>query len=124
MSAETFVVGSAAQLGRLVLLLRRMTFERPWKVTLERVEPRRSIPQNDKLRAMERQIAEHCGYAVDELHEILLAARFGTKEIRFRSGVLMERPARRSSELTRQEMADYITWVQAFAAQHLGMELM
>jgi hypothetical protein len=122
-SADTFVIGSASQVGRFVLFLKSLTFERPWKVTIERVEPRRSIPQNDKLRAMEREIAQTTGHDPDELHEILLARHFGTQRVELGGGKFINRPALRSSDLTRAQMGDYITWVHAFAAEHLGMEL-
>jgi len=132
MSGETFVIGSASQVGRFVMFLKSLTFERPWKVTIERVEPRRSVSQNDKLRAMEREIAQHTGYDPDELHELLLARRFGTQRIhlgqveradRYNTPAYIVRPAMRSSELTRAQMADYITWVQAFASEYLEMDL-
>jgi len=123
MSPDTFIIGSASQVGRFVLFLKSLTFERPWKVTIERVEPYRTVEQNAVLRGFVRQIAEFTGEEPDRMHEILLARRFGSERVELGGGNFINRPARRSSDLSRREMADYMTWVQAFAAEHLGMEL-
>lgn len=123
MSASTFLVLHAGHMRRLVAWLGGLTYEKGWVVTVKRNDPKRTIPQNDKLRAMEREIAEQVGHDPDEMHEILLARRFGTVRLELGGGKSIERPARRSSSLTTAEMADYITWVQAFAARELGMEL-
>lgn len=123
MNAQTFFVQHAVHMRRLVSFLGGLTYERGWTVKVERYDPKRSLQQNDKLRATERDIAEFTGHDMDDLHEILLAKRFGTERLDLGGGKFMERPARRSSSLSKSEMADYITWVQAFAARELGMEL-
>lgn len=126
MSGETFVVGSAAQLGRLVLLLRRMTFERPWKVTLERVEPRAGTDQEAVLRGIERAISEFTGQDMPSVHDELLAQHYGVERIPLRGGGELVRPARRTrtgaKPLKRGEMRDHIKFAEAFAAS-LGIEL-
>ena len=113
MSAEAFIVNGSASVGKLVLWLKQLTFRpgRALKITTEWVDPHGTAAQMAKLRTMERAMAKHCGYTADEMHEILLASKFGTKPITLRAGLLIERPARRSSDLKKQEMSDYIDWV-------------
>ena len=123
MRQETFVLQHAHAARRLITRLMGMTFDRPWKVTIEPVTGGRTLDQNTKWRAMVRDIAEHTGEDPDDMHEILLARRFGTELVDLGHGKHMHRPARRSSDLTKQEMADLITWGQAFAARELGLEL-
>lgn len=119
MSAEVFILSNIGHVKRLALWLGRITFaiDRHWKVTIERIDPRHSDGQRAKYRAMLGEFARHTGYDSDELHEIVLAGKFGTKQVRFREGVLMERPAKRSSDLTRKEMAELIDWLQDLAAK-------
>lgn len=121
---QTYFLGSGVQVLRAISALKQITFgpKRGWVMTLEPVDPHHTDAQRKKLRAMEGELARHTGHDPDELHEILLAGRFGTKAVPLRNGTLMERPARRSSDLGKQEMADYITWVQALAAS-MGQEL-
>jgi hypothetical protein len=120
---ETFHLTHAQAARRLIMRLMGLTFDRPWKVTIERIDSTRTLDQNAKWRAMVRDIAEHTGEDPDRMHEVLLAERFGTERVELGNGKHMDRPARRSSELTKQEMADLITWGQAFAARVLGLEL-
>lgn len=121
---QTYFIGSGLQVMRAIAALKQLTFgpKLGWVMTLERVDPHHTDAQRRKLRAIEGELARHTGHDPDELHEILLAGKFGTKEIRVRGALLFERPARRSSDLTRSEMAEYITWVQAFAA-NMGCEI-
>lgn len=113
MSGETFILGGSAQVGRLVLWLKNQVFApgRAMKITIDWCDPKGTDAQRGKLRAMERAMARHCGYQPDELHEALLASRFGTKRIEILKGCFVERPARRSSELKKPELSAYIDWV-------------
>lgn len=123
MSSDPIILTNATAARRLIQRLMSLTFERPWKVTIERVVGGRTVEQNAVLRGMERTIAEFVGEDPDAMHEILLARRFGTVEISLGEGRTMQRPARRSSDLNRTEMADYLRWVEAFAARELALEL-
>lgn len=113
MSGDTFSLQGSAQVGRLVLWLKELRFKpgRTLLVTMRWVHPKHSDAQRAKLRALERDLAKHCGYKPDEMHEILLASRFGTKPLKLRQGLMIERPVRRSSDLDREEMVEYIDWV-------------
>lgn len=123
MRQETFVLQHAHAARRLIQRLMGMTFDRPWKVTIEPVTGGRTVDQNAKWRAIVRDIAEFTGEDAEDMHEILLARRFGIEEVKLGQGRTMQRPARRSSDLSKAEMADLITWGQAFAARELGLEL-
>jgi crossover junction endodeoxyribonuclease RusA len=115
MSAETFVLTHVGQVRRLgQYLLQSLTFMggRAWCVTLERVDPKSTYGQMKLLRAIEGEMAKHIGEEREELHEILLAHRFGTKRIELVKGCFIERPARRTSELSREDMSKYIDWVK------------
>lgn len=120
---ETFVLQHAHAARRLIQRLMGMTFDRAWKVTIEPVTGGRTVDQNAKWRAMVRDIADHTGEDPDRMHEILLARRFGTERVELGQDRHFDRPARRTSDLSKKEMADLITWCQAFAALELGMEL-
>lgn len=123
MSTETFVVSSGAQVLRVIGALKQLTFGgRQWVLTLEPVEPKSRTWQKAKLRAIEGDLARHLHSDPRELHETLLAGRFGTQQVKVRGAVLLERPARRSSDLGESEMDLYILWVQALAA-NLGCHL-
>lgn len=119
MSADSFVLDGTARVGKFVLWLKSLTFKpgRVLVVKAEWMDPSHSDAQRAKLRALERQFAKHCGYDPDELHEILLASRFGTKPIKLRQGILIERPLKRSSDLNRTEMSDYIDWVNGMGRE-------
>jgi hypothetical protein len=124
MSAETFVLTHVGQVRRLgQYLLQSLTFMggRAWCVTLERVDPKSTYGQMKLLRAIEGEMAKHVGEEREELHEILLAHRFGTKRIELVKGCFIERPARRTSELSREDMSKYIDWVKERAAA-VGLE--
>jgi hypothetical protein len=125
MRVQTYFLGSGLNVLRAIAALKQLTFagKRQWVMTLEPVEPHHSDAQRKKLRAMEGELAEHTGNDSDELHEILLARRFGIEEVNLGGGTMLHRPARRTSDLSRSEMAEYITWVQAFAAREAGLEL-
>lgn len=124
MSAQTYLIANPVHARDMIARIGtlQVTPQHRWLVTIERLAEKRTNDQNSKLRAMERDIGAHVGHDPDEIHEILLAKRFGTKVVEA-AGHRWERPAKRSSDLSKQEMAEYITWVQAFAATELGVAL-
>lgn len=125
MRVQTYYLGSGVQVLRAIAALKQLTFgpKRQFVMTLEPIEPHHTDAQRRKLRAMEGELGAHTGMDPDELHEILLARRFGIEEVELGAGKVLHRPSRRSSDLSRGEMGDYIVWVQAFAASEAGLEL-
>jgi hypothetical protein len=121
-AGDVFLLDNAPRVGRFVLWLKGLTFRpgRVLKVSVEWVDPKGTDAQRALLRALEGEMAKHCGYHRDELHEILLAHRFGTKRIELVKGCYLERPARRSSDLNRLETSAYIDWVKQ-RADEMGL---
>jgi hypothetical protein len=123
-STTTLFLGSGAQVLRAIAALRTLTFgpKRNWVLTLEPVDPLSTTAQKAKLRAMVGELARATQNDPEELYEVLLAGRFGTKPVKVRGATLFERPAKRFSDLGRKDASDYIEWVYAQAA-HMGVTL-
>jgi hypothetical protein len=122
-SADTFVLTSMGQVQRLTRwLLGSLTFAggRAWCVTVERVDPRHTDGQRKLLRAIEGEMASHTGYEKEELHDLLLAGHYGTKRLEVMRGLVIEVPARRTSDMNREEMTRHIDWVKD-RAESMGM---
>lgn len=114
MSAEQFLIGSYSQIGRLVLMLKGMTFKpgRHLKVSLEWIDPKGTDAQRVKIRAMVRDLAKHSGYDPEDLYEVVLAQKYGTRRVEVLKGCFVERPARRVSDLTKAERSNLIDWLE------------
>lgn len=127
MSAETFVLTSVGQVHRFAGWLARLTFEKPWRVTIERMEPRARVDQEAVLRGMERKIAEFTGHEPDEVHDVMLARHYGTVVVDLGHGRKLERPARRTrtgeNKLSETEMREHMRFVEAFASTELGLDV-
>lgn len=125
MSRETVVLTHAMSARRLITRLLGLTFEKPWRITIERVDGRARTDQEAVLRGKERIIADHTGHDPDEVHEQMLSRHYGTVTIDLGNGKTMDRPARRTrtgdNPLSPQEMTDHIRWVEAFASTELGL---
>lgn len=125
--SETFIIANAGHVRRLIAWFGRISFDnRPWKVTVQRIEPGAGTDQEAVLRGMERQIAEFTGNDPDTVHETLLAKHYGTEKIEL-AGAVLTRPARRTRtgehKLSRSEMRDHMRFVEAFAAAELGLDV-
>ena len=106
-----------------------------WKITIEPVRHTRSLSQNAYLWAVpNKMISDVTGYEIEEVHEYLLGAYFGWKEKRVPKKPSnpqgLESVPRRTTTtdetgkrhvLTPTEFADYVSFVQRFAAQKLGL---
>lgn len=127
MSAEVFIVQHAVDLRRFIAWCGRLTFERGWKISVERLTPRARVDQEAVLRGKERQISEFTGQDPDDIHERMLVLHYGTDRVEVGNGQIWERPARRTrtgpNPLNEDEMRDHIRYVESFAASELGMSL-
>lgn len=108
-----------------------------WKVLAEPVKYERSLAQNAYLWAVpNKMISQATGYEAEEVHEYLCGQHWGWKDKRVpktprnRSGiesVPMRTTTRneggKRSVLTTTEFADYVAFVQRFAAQKLGLAI-
>lgn len=118
MSAETFHLRSASQVGSFVLFLRRLTFDRPWRVTIERVDEHGSDGQRRMIRATVGDMAMHTGEDAKLLYEQLLARRFGLIEKPVGDGRMFSEPAKRVSDMSWKERSDYIDWLHSLCAEY------
>jgi len=91
-------------------------------LTVRKHQSKRSDRQNRLLWRWITMLADALGYEPQErerLHYDLLAVRFGMEQRP--SGLVL--PIRTSSELTTAEMAEYLTWLQRYAAVELHVNL-
>jgi hypothetical protein len=106
---------------RAALFLESLPRNKAWSVEVREHKPRRTDQQNRYLRACYRIVLEKGGedfggWTADDLHDFLLGEHFGLEHLKV-AGRTHTRPARRSSRLNKQDMSDYIAFVQQWAAE-------
>ena len=112
---ERVMVRSEAQLATVAEVAARLFKEHgPVLVTVEKLS-RRSTDQNSLMWAIVSQIADAAGVAKEDMHEHLLITRYGCRQAEFSDGRIAVRP--KSSKFSKEQMADYIEWVLAWAAE-------
>ena len=82
----------------------------------------RTLPQNSRLWALHALASKETGYTPDELHELMLAKFFGTKEVEV-GGARQTVPAKRSSARDKAEFRAFLENVENFYAAELGVWL-
>jgi len=101
--------------------IRHLRLEPPSVMRLEVYSPRRSLDQNAFLHAVPlRILSEETGYTLEEMKEYLLGEAFGWKDSEV-FGHSVQRPMKRSSELTRKEFSWFLEWIESWAANTLGI---
>lgn len=127
MREQVFIVQHGVHMRRLFAWLGQLTFERGWKITVERLNPKARVDQEAVLRGKERTIALETDNDAEAVHDRMLAMHYGTERIELGEGRFWERPARRTrtgkNPLSQDEMRDHILFVEAFAARELGLNL-
>lgn len=127
MSAETFILTNAGAAVRFIGFLRSLRFDKPWKVTIQRIEPGARVDQEAVLRGKERRIADYTGHDAEEVHDMMLARHFGTETVDLGNGKQLVRPARRtrsgSNPLNESEMRQHMRFVETFGATELGLDM-
>ncbi|MDI9407628.1 MAG: hypothetical protein QM523_00105 [Candidatus Pacebacteria bacterium] len=99
------------------LVLRDVTPDKAWSVTVEEVKPRRSDAQNAFLWAvvypsfLEGGGEALKGFRATDLHEWFLGDMWGWETLEG-FGRKRMRPVRRSSTMTKQEFSDYIAFIE------------
>ena len=106
---------------RIATFLARLSSDRAWSVTVEEKKPKRSYAQNRLLWSLYAQILERGGedmrgWTRDDLHQFFLIHHFGS-DIKDLFGRKRHVPLRRSSELNKQEFADFIEAIVRFMAE-------
>jgi len=117
---RTFLIEEAGQRERLGQFLSKR--ELPFQVDVGPIREQRSLSQNSRLWALHQLASEQTGYTPDELHELMLAKFFGTKEIEVK-GSRVTVPAKRSSTREKDEFRGFLDNVENFYASELGVWL-
>jgi hypothetical protein len=120
MSRATVIIASQAERNRL----HKWIDAAPWNTRVELKAPRRSIPQNDRMWAMLTEVAAQVPYhglklTPDDWKLIFLDAL--KREVRMvpnLDGNGFVSLGRSSSDLSKDEMADLITLIEAWGLQH------
>lgn len=120
MSRATLIIASERERQRAASWVERA----PWNTRVEFKEPKRSIPQNDKMWAMLTELAAQVPYhgiklAADDWKLLFLDAL--KREVRMvpnldSTGFVSL--GRSSSDLSKSEMADLIELIHEFGARH------
>ena len=79
---------------------------------MDKDEPRTLAQNAYYFTAMVQPLADWAGYTKEEMHEVLLGECFGTKKV---GGLIV--PKKRTSQLKKKEMMEYLDWVPRFAAE-------
>jgi hypothetical protein len=114
--SDTFILGNVGQVRRFIAWLGGLTFDKPWKVTVERIEPGSSIEQECVLRGIEKAIADFTGHDKEEVHEMMLARHYGVEEVDLGNGQKLVRPRRTrtgTNPLKHPEMREHMRFVEA-----------
>ena len=99
------------------MLLRDVTPDKAWSITVEEVKARRSDAQNAFLWGvvypsfLEGGGEALKGFRATDLHEWFLGAMWGWETLEG-FGRKRMRPVRRSSTMTKQEFSDYIAFIE------------
>jgi hypothetical protein len=123
MSELRFLLNSRQHAARLMAHIGQLQYQagRGFMVTFEPIDLNTIAGQKRRLRSIEREICDHSGHDMEEVHERLLARKYGTKEVDLGNGKTMDLPARRSSDMGMAEIIDYIDWVISIGIEY-GVE--
>ena len=80
------------------------------------VKPKRSLEQNARYWKIVSALADFIGLTRDEMHDEVLAARYGYELVEFR-GTIKKRPLQRSSKQNKQEFSDLMAIAEMWAAE-------
>ena len=112
---ERVMVTSEADIAKVVEgIARRFREHGTLLVTVERMTGR-SNNQNALLWSVVSQIADAAKVSKEDMHEHLLITRYGCRQAEFSDERIAVRP--KSSKFSKAQMADYIEWVLAWAAE-------
>lgn len=104
-------------------LIDNLSFDKAWTLTTKVYKPKRSSLQNDFYwPAIVREIANHTGHDVGDIHEFLLGESQGWTKYEV-LGMTKVRPARRSHDMSMEQFSEYCDWCIMWAARELGLLL-
>ena len=117
---RTFQIDTIEQRERLLQFLGNRA--PPFQVDFGDIRHQRTVSQNSRLWALHSLASRQTGYTPEELHELMLAKFFGTKEIEV-GGIVRTVPNKRSSTREKQEFREFLDDVESFYASTLGVWL-
>lgn len=117
---KSFIIQTGDQRDRLKQYLDKR--ELPMMVEVGEPREPRTTSQNSRLWALHQQASMQTGYSPDEMHTMMLAKFFGTKEVEV-NGFRFTVPAKRSSARDKQEFSEFLESVETFYASELGIWL-
>lgn len=100
-------------LENLIAWLRKLDFTKHWEVIIREKKPKRSLEQNSRLWDLYRSIGSHLGYSADDMH-LLMGYKFLRDE-----KIINDTPVtlvKSTTSLSPQEMSEYQTMIEAWAA--------
>jgi hypothetical protein len=119
-------------INRMLDFVMNLPADKAWRIQIEEAKSERSHAQNAYLFGVAyKLLSEHTGYEKEDIHEYLLTKHFGGKlkkvpRTKYNPQGLEEVPVRttttdehgRRSVLGKMEFAEYVSFVQRFAARH------
>ena len=95
--------------------------EKAWLIQAQPYRRRRTLEQNAFLHAVPiKMICEHTGHSVDDMKQWLMGQAFGWEEYTV-MGEARKKPRLGTSQLNTEQFAWFLEWLEAWAAQELGM---
>jgi hypothetical protein len=95
--------------------------DQPWIIQVEKYSKRRTLQQNAFLHAVPlRMLADETGHDVEDLKTYLLGECFGWEAYEM-FGERRKRPTLSSSQLSVEQFAHFLDWIEAWAVENLGM---
>jgi hypothetical protein len=91
-------------------------------IDVKRKRAKRSLSQNAFFHSWCTLLAEHLGYSLDEMKEIIKFKFLKVEEINDMTGEIVTY-TRKTSELNKMQFADFCTEVQQWTENKLGMRL-
>jgi hypothetical protein len=115
---KSFVISTSDQRDRLKQFIDRR--ELPFQCEIGEPREQRTLSQNSRLWALHSLASKETGHTPEELHELMLAKFFGTKQVHVANAIVTV-PAKRSSTREKKEFREFLENVENFYAAELGI---
>jgi hypothetical protein len=115
---RSFIISTADQRDRLKQFIDRRDL--PFQCEIGEPREQRTLSQNSRLWALHSLASKETGHTPEELHELMLAKFFGTKQVHVANAIVTV-PAKRSSTREKKEFRAFLENVENFYAAELGI---
>lgn len=119
--SQTHILTKANR-DRILTAIGKLDLTKPWELSLKPWVKHRTASQNARLWLLHTKASEVTGYAPEELHELALKRFFGTRQVVIGDQEI-EVPLKRSSARDAKEFAEFMTSVEAWYIETLGVFL-